>query len=127
MDAEKLRKLKDEAAKFLGKGRVDKALEIYAKVLESDPHDLQSRLKCGDLYRRLGRDNEAIACYHAVAEAYANEGLLLKAIAVCKLILEVDDNHTATQAMLVSLYAKKSGAAKPAAAAAAMAAKPEAA
>ncbi|MCC6807863.1 MAG: cyclic nucleotide-binding domain-containing protein [Deltaproteobacteria bacterium] len=118
MDAEKLRKLKDEAAKYLGKGRVDKALEIYAKVLESDPHDLQSRLKCGDLYRRLGKDAEAIACYHQVAEAYANEGLLLKAIAVCKLILEVDENHTATQSMLAGLYAKKSGSAKPAAAAA---------
>jgi cAMP-dependent protein kinase regulator len=116
MDAEKIRKLKDEAAKYLGKGRVDKALEIYAKVLEGDPHDLQSRLKCGDLYRRLGKDNEAIACYHQVAEAYANEGLLLKAIAVCKLILEVDENHTATQSMLAGLYAKKSGAAQKAAA-----------
>src|SRR5262249_54202714 len=121
MDAEKLRKLKDEAAKYLGKGRVDKALEIYAKVLESDPHDLQSRLKCGDLYRRLGKDTEAIACYHQVAEAYANEGLLLKAIAVGKLIWEGDENHTETQSMLAGLYAKKSGsaaAAKPAAAAA---------
>lgn len=79
-------------------------------------------MKCGDLYRRLGKDAESIACYHSVAETYANEGLLLKAIAVCKLILEVDDGHTATQTMLASLYAKKSGGgAKPAAAPAASA------
>lgn len=109
MDAEKIRKLKDEAAKFLAKGRVDKALEVYAKVLEADPRDLQARLKCGDLYRRLGKDAEAIQSYHQVAEAYAQEGLLLKAIAVCKLILEIDENYTATQKMLADLYSKKGG------------------
>src|SRR3954462_14632780 len=113
MDVDKLRKLKDEAQKYLAKGRVDKTLEIYAKVLEADPRDLQSRLKCGDLYRRMCKDAEAINSYHQVAQAYAQEGLLLKAIAVCKLILEVDENHTETQTMLASLYAKKGGS-KPA-------------
>ncbi len=61
------------------------------------------------MYRRLGKDTEAIASYHAVAENYAQEGLLLKAIAVCKLILEIDEHHTETQAILADLYAKKGG------------------
>ena len=112
MDSDKVRKLKDEAAKVLAKGRVDKALEIYAKVLEADPRDLQARLKCGDLYRRLGKDMEAIKSYHEVAQSYAQEGLLLKAIAVCKLIMEIDDAHKETQSMLADLYSKKGGKAQ---------------
>ena len=91
---------------------MDKALEIYAKVLEADPRDLQARLKCGDLYRRLGKDPEAIHSYHQVAQSYAQEGLLLKAIAVCKLIMEIDDAHKETQSMLADLYSKKGGKAQ---------------
>src|SRR5262249_55399486 len=37
------------------------------------------------------------------------EGLLLKAIAVCKLILEIDEAHKETQSMLADLYSKKGG------------------
>ena len=44
-----------------------------------------------------------------MAEVYAADGLLLKAIAACKLILEIDGDHTSTQTMLADLYAKKTG------------------
>lgn len=105
----KLRKLKDEAAKLTQKGKLDKALALYQDILEEDPDDLTARLKCGDLLRKLERDEEAIASYTKVAEVYAADGLLLKAIAACKLILEIDANHTDTQKMLADLYAKKTG------------------
>ncbi len=105
----KLRKLKDEAAKLTQKGKLDKALALYQEILEHDPDDLTAQLKCGDLLRKLERDEEAIASYTKVADVYAADGLLLKAIAACKLILEIDENHTATQKMLADLYAKKTG------------------
>ncbi|MEL6760632.1 MAG: cyclic nucleotide-binding domain-containing protein [Myxococcota bacterium] len=109
MSANKLRKLKDEAAKLTQKGKLDRALEVYQSILEQDPEDLTAQLKCGDLLRKLERDDEAIAAYTKVAEFYAADGLLLKAIAACKLILEIDNDHTATQMMLADLYAKKTG------------------
>ncbi|MEM6533283.1 MAG: cyclic nucleotide-binding domain-containing protein [Myxococcota bacterium] len=112
MSANKLRKLKDEAATLTQKGKLDKALKVYEQILEQDPDDLTAHLKCGDLLRKLERDEEAIAAYTQVAKVYAADGLLLKAIAACKLILEIDEHHTATQKMLADLYAKKTGRAK---------------
>ncbi len=57
----------------------------------------------------MDRGTEAIGAYTRVAEVYAADGLLLKAIAACKLIMEIDSGHTATQKMLADLYAKKTG------------------
>src|SRR6185312_1806742 len=51
----------------------------------------------------------AVNVYQKVAEAYANEGFLPKAIAACKVILEIDPKHNATQQVLAGLYAKKLG------------------
>jgi len=107
--SDKLRKLKDEAAKLVQKGKFDKALEVYLEILKEDKTDVTAQLKCGDILRKLERGAEAIGCYTKVAETYATDGLLLKAIAACKLILEIDANHTATQKVLADLYAKKTG------------------
>ncbi|MEE8408019.1 MAG: cyclic nucleotide-binding domain-containing protein [Myxococcota bacterium] len=107
--ADKLRKLKDEAAKLVQKGKLDKALKVYRDVLELDTDDLTAQLKCGDILRKLERGPEAIESYTKVAETYAADGLLLKGAAACKLILEIDPQHTATQKMLADLYAKKTG------------------
>lgn len=116
--SEKHRKQKDEAAQLVQKGKLEKALTIYQQVLVEDAQDLTAQLKCGDLFRKLGRGPEAIHCYMRVAQLYAADGLLLKAIAACKLIMEIDTNHTDTQSMLADLYAKKTGrAATPATAA----------
>ncbi|MEZ4271025.1 MAG: cyclic nucleotide-binding domain-containing protein [Myxococcota bacterium] len=107
--ASNLRKLKDEAAQLVQKNKLDKALKVYQQILELDPHDLTACLKCGDIYRKLDSPTEAIDCYTRVAEVYAADGLLLKAIAACKLIMEIDAEHTSTQTMLADLYAKKTG------------------
>lgn len=106
---DKLRKLKDEAAKLVQKGKLDKALSTYQAILEEDANDLTAHLKRGDILRKMERDEEAIAAYRSVAQVYAEDGLLLKAIAACKLVLEIDPSHTKTQTMLADLYAKKTG------------------
>ncbi|MFH1811756.1 MAG: cyclic nucleotide-binding domain-containing protein [Pseudomonadota bacterium] len=107
--ADKVRKLKDAAAQMMAKGRVEKALEYLAEVVRLEPQDLPSRQRCGDLYRKLGHNAKAIEAYQAVAGAYAADGLLLKAIAVCKVILQIDKDHTETQRILAELYGRKRG------------------
>ena len=107
--ADRLRKLKDEAAKLSQKGKIERALEVYREILAQDAGDVTAQLKCGDILRQLDRPQEAIASYINVAHVYAEDGLLLKAIAACKLILEIDGSHTETQRMLADLYAKKTG------------------
>ena len=107
--SEKLRKLKDEAAQLVNKGKLEKALAVYEEVLAADSGDITARLKCGDILRKLNQSDKAIAQYISVAQVYAADGLLLKAIAACKLILEIDPQHTDTQKIIADLYAKKSG------------------
>lgn len=107
--ADPLRKLKDEAAKLVQKGKQDKAIGVFQKILEIDPRDITAGMKCGDLLRKTGEGQAAIDCYARVVDEYAVDGLLLKAIAVCKLILEIDPEHRHTQRSLADLYAKKTG------------------
>jgi len=107
--ADKVRKLKDKAVRHMNKGRHEEALEAYLEVVRLEPHDLPSRQKVGDLFRKLGDTRKAIAAYQAVAGAYAADGLLLKAIAISKVILLVDPDHTETQKALADLYARKRG------------------
>ena len=85
-----LRDQKDRAAQLAGKGKLEKAAEAYRAILRSDPRDVASRHKLGELLRKLGDDHAAIGEYRQVADAYAREGLLIKAVAICKVILEID-------------------------------------
>lgn len=105
-----LRDLKDKAAQLAGKGKLEKAAEAYRAILRSDPRDVASRHKLGELLRKLGNDEGAIAEYRQAADAYARQGLLIKAVAVCKVILEIDPGHEDTQRALADLYARRRAA-----------------
>src|SRR2546428_9451209 len=104
-----VRQIKDEATRALQSGKLDKALELYQQAAAAAPKDLAAMLRVGDILKQLKQKDEAIATYSKVAEGYAADGQLLKAIAACKLILELDANHTGTQKRLADLYAKKTG------------------
>ena len=104
-----VRKLKDRASRLYSHGRLKDALVAYAQVLEEDPTELQCQVKVGDLHRRLGNKDDAISAYLPVAHHYAADGLLLKAIAVCKMILALDTDHAETQALVNELHAKRRG------------------
>ncbi|HSM93139.1 MAG TPA: tetratricopeptide repeat protein, partial [Anaeromyxobacteraceae bacterium] len=110
-----LRKLKDKAAELSAKGKLDKAASLYREVVEADPKDLTSRQKLAEALRRAGEIPEAIEEYKLVADRFARDGLLIKAIAICKTILELDPQHVETQGALAELYARRqaSDAARP--------------
>ena len=102
-----LRKLKDRAAEAAGKGRFEKAAELYREAADGDPRDIGTRQKLADALRRAGRIPAAIQAYQAVADRFGKDGLLIKAIAISKTILELDPEHVETQAALADLYAKR--------------------
>lgn len=110
-----LRKLKDKAAELAAKGKVEKAASVYREVVEADPKDLPSRQKLAEVLRRAGEIGDAIEEYKIVADRFARDGLLIKAIAICKTILELDPQHVETQQALADLYARRqaSDAARP--------------
>lgn len=104
------RKLKDKAIALVLKGKLDKALEIYQKIVQEDPRDIKIWVKIGDLYRKVNRPEQAIEIYAKAARSFAMNGFLMQAISVNKMILELDANHKETQDSLADLYAKKGGA-----------------
>jgi CRP-like cAMP-binding protein len=105
-----LRKLKDKAAELAAKGKLEKAADVYREVLDADPKDVGIRQKLAEVLRRAGQVAEAVERYGEVAERFARDGLLIKAIAICKTILELDPQHGATQAMLADLYGRRAAA-----------------
>lgn len=100
-----LREHKDKAAQLFASGMLEAALAEYQLVARAAPEDLSSRQKVAELLQRLGRKQEAIGAYAGVAEDWARQGWLLRAIALCKVILQLDAGHGRTQRRLAELYA----------------------
>jgi cAMP-dependent protein kinase regulator len=104
---ENLREHKDKAAQLFASGRLEEALAEYQRVAKAAPEDLTSRQKVAELLQRLNRKQEAIEAYASVADSWARQGWLLRAIALCKVILQLDPRHDRTQRQLAALYAQR--------------------
>ena len=87
--------------------QLKKLLKVYSQKLRQNPDDLDLRIKLAEVLRLLGRANEAIAFYSSIAWAYGVAGNLGQAITLCKIILELNPNHSETQQMLAKLYASQ--------------------
>lgn len=84
------------------------AVQTLLRRLDDVPGDLRARRQLGDAFKKAGRYEEAVAQYQALAGGYAAQGLLFKAIAACKLILELVPDHEETSHSLAALYARRS-------------------
>ncbi|MDB4965186.1 MAG: putative transcriptional regulator, Crp/Fnr family [Myxococcales bacterium] len=104
-----LRKLKDLATKAVEKKQYGKAAELYLQICENEPGEPDWRQRAGEAFRKLPDGPKAVQQMEKAAEGYAKGGFLLKAIAVCKVVLQIDPKHTTTQAMLADLYARREG------------------
>jgi len=99
--------LKEEAQRALSQGNWRKGLENFQKHCSQEPDDLRSQLKVAELLERLGRKKEAVQVYRKVAEAYAQDGFLLQAISIDKMILRIDPSSKDVNDLLAQLYTKK--------------------
>jgi CRP-like cAMP-binding protein len=87
------RQLRTEASEAAAAGKYKRALAAYLELEQLEPRDAQWSKRAGETYRRLGKDREAIAAYARSADRYAQGGFLVQAIAVCKLILQIDPRN----------------------------------
>jgi cAMP-dependent protein kinase regulator len=102
-----LRKHRDRALGYVAAGKLKPALEAYRAILAIHPGDTAARQKAAELALRLGHKEEALAEYQLVVEGYAAAGFLLKAIAICKVMLQLDASLTAAQERLAALYSQE--------------------
>ena len=98
------RKILASAQKHMQKGALDKALKDYQTLLEADPKDLNLRLKVGDLYLRLNKNDEAVTAYLKVAERFMKDGFDAKAVALYKQITRIDAKRVEVYVPLAELY-----------------------
>jgi len=92
------------AQKFQQKGQLDKAIKELQRLVDEDPKDVRTLLKIGDLHTKKGDRAQAASTYMRVAQFYSEQGFYLKAVAVYKQILRVDQNITDVHLKLAELY-----------------------
>ena len=92
------------AQRYTSKGQFEKAIAEYRKLIRTDPSDIRTWLKIGDLYTRMGARKEATETYIRVAEQYTHNGFHLKAIAVYKQVLNIDPTLVVIHQYLAASY-----------------------
>jgi CRP-like cAMP-binding protein len=100
-------RLRSDAGAALAAGEFARAGTLYAAYCASSPRDRQSHLRMGDAWARAGERERAIDAYLTAAQGFAEDGLLARAIAASKLVLELDPNHTRMLRVLADLYARR--------------------
>jgi CRP-like cAMP-binding protein len=96
-------RLKETATRAIGRGAFEEALAAYQELERLEPASAHWPKRIGEMYRRLGRPEEAVAAWTRAAERFAHEEFLLKAIAICHLILRHEPENPAAQRLLVEL------------------------
>jgi CRP-like cAMP-binding protein len=89
------RQLRKEAAEATSAGKHKRALAAYLELETLEPRDAQWPKRAGETYRKLTRNHDAIDAFTRAADRYAQGGFLVQAMAVCKLILQIDPRHDA--------------------------------
>jgi len=83
------------ADKHIESGDFKRAAVQLNQVCRSDPDDIRTRLRLGELYQKLGRLEVSLRTFVQVADAYVDQGHLLKAVAVYNKMLSIDSGlHT---------------------------------
>ncbi len=93
------------ADKYIRANKIEKAINEYETWLKQNPKDWNTVRVVGDLYHRIGRNDEAIKSYALVADAYKRDGFNVRAIATHKMILRLDSQNESAMRNLAELQA----------------------
>ncbi len=103
--AKDLAALRDEAAGHVAGGRLDKAVETYLELERLEPASPQWPKRVTEAYRKLNRMSDAIAAFDRACDRFVQQGFLVQAIAMCKLILQINPNRSSATHRLAQLTA----------------------
>jgi len=96
-------KVRDQAARAMKKGNWEKAREKYEQLVKSQPKDLRLQMKLADILVKLKKTDEATEILEKVGESYANDGFLIQAISVYKLLQQVNPERSGVDTKLEEL------------------------
>jgi CRP-like cAMP-binding protein len=107
------RTIKDEVALARDKGKLKQALKGYLELEQIEPEDGEWSRRAAEMYRRLNEDNMAITALERAVDKYVRAGFLVKAIAACKMILQIDPAHSEIRERLLALDVERTGVGGP--------------
>jgi len=99
--------LKTKARKAILAGKYDEALNLYSDIHKEDPSDLRSFTKLAEMKEKTGDVSGAVKDYTRIAKKYADDGFVVQAIAINKLILRLDPEHTEIKQRLRDLSSER--------------------
>ena len=99
--------LREKAETLAQQGKWADAAHAWRRLVARHPTDMGARQHLAQALTRTGDTDGAVDQYACVAGQYAVDGMLLKAMAVCKTILTLRPQDAKTQAMLADLVAQK--------------------
>ncbi|MCP3065174.1 cyclic nucleotide-binding domain-containing protein [Myxococcus sp. K38C18041901] len=105
--SEDLRNARDLGAELLASGDLEGSLAAFREAVRLAPDGLTYRQKVAELLQRMGRTREALAEYQVLAESWSRTGWVLRAIAVCKVMLQLDLRHAWARSLLEELQARR--------------------
>ncbi len=95
------------ADKYIRANKIEKAINEYETWLKENKKDWNTVRIVGDLYARIGRNDEAIKKYAQVADNYRRDGFNVRAIATHKMILRLDPASEVAMRSLAELQAEE--------------------
>jgi len=102
-----IEELKSKAKRALLDGKYKKALEFFEELHKENPNDLRDHVKLAELREKTGDTAGAIKDYIVIANAYAEQGFVVQAIAINKIILRLDSTKTEVKERLKALSSER--------------------
>lgn len=96
-----------QAEKFVQQGKLPNAIAEYEKVIKEDPKDLTVLNTIGDLYARVGNNDQATYYFKKVGDQYAQNGFAVKAIAIYKKLTKIGPYNSENTTKLAELYGQQ--------------------
>jgi len=99
--------LKAKAKKAIMAGKYSDALSLYTDIHKQDDSDLRVHTKVAELKEKTGDVKGAVREYTKIATAYADDGFIVQAIAINKLVLRLDPEQTEIKEKLRNLSTER--------------------
>jgi CRP-like cAMP-binding protein len=93
--ASKIKQLRAEALELILSGEPRKALEKLAKLESLDPKEPDWPRRAAECHRLLGERPECLSALARAADGYVCAGMVVKAMAICKMMLAINPQHPA--------------------------------
>jgi len=103
MGAQRAKQLKAELARIRHQGKPRLLLQHLSELEQLEPREGSWPHRAAEVHRRQGDTGAEVAALLRAAKKFRESGFLLKAIAVCKRVLEIDATHAAAQTVLSGL------------------------